>query len=62
MVDSLTEKNVHYTVESHGVLCKTQFNGGTNVSSHWIRSCLRVFKHPVTILPFSQMKHRANYS
>ncbi|CAI9266608.1 unnamed protein product [Lactuca saligna] len=42
LVDALTEKNVNYTVEAHGVLCsRTQFNGVTNVSSHWIRSCLQ---------------------
>lgn len=42
VVDTWTEKNVNYTVESHGVLCsRTQFNGVTNVSSHWIRSCLQ---------------------
>ncbi|KAK1437587.1 hypothetical protein QVD17_03381 [Tagetes erecta] len=41
VVDSRTEKYVNYTVESHGVLCTAQFTGGTNVSPHWIRSCLQ---------------------
>lgn len=43
VVDTQGVKNVDYTVESHGVLCSpAQFSGVTNVSSHWIRSCLQV--------------------
>nr|GEV82878.1 hypothetical protein [Tanacetum cinerariifolium] len=42
VVDTQGVKNVNYTVESHGVLCSlTQFSGVTNVSSHWIRSCIQ---------------------
>ncbi|XP_071716119.1 uncharacterized protein [Rutidosis leptorrhynchoides] len=42
VVEDQTVKNVSYIVESHGVLCSsTQFNGVTNISSHWIRSCLQ---------------------
>ncbi|PWA68877.1 BRCT domain-containing protein [Artemisia annua] len=42
VVDTQGVKNVDYTVESHGVLCSpAQFSGVTNVSAHWIRSCLQ---------------------
>nr|XP_043612844.1 DNA topoisomerase 2-binding protein 1 [Erigeron canadensis] len=42
VVEIQEEKSVNYIVESHGVLCgQSQFNGVTNVSSHWIRSCLQ---------------------
>ncbi|KAM0035828.1 putative BRCT domain-containing protein [Helianthus debilis subsp. tardiflorus] len=42
VVDSQTKKTVNYTVEAHGVLCRpTQLTGATNVSPHWIRSCLQ---------------------
>ncbi|KAC9819675.1 hypothetical protein E3N88_45223 [Mikania micrantha] len=42
VVDSFTSKNVNYTVEAHGVLCSsTRVTDVTNVSSHWIRSCLQ---------------------
>ncbi|XP_076917913.1 uncharacterized protein LOC143578135 isoform X2 [Bidens hawaiensis] len=42
VADSRTEINSNYTVEAHGVLCSpTQFTSVTNVSSHWIRSCLQ---------------------
>ncbi|XP_024973372.1 DNA topoisomerase 2-binding protein 1 isoform X1 [Cynara cardunculus var. scolymus] len=42
VVDTRAEKTVNYTVETHGVLCSpSQFSGVTNVSSHWIRSCLQ---------------------
>ncbi|XP_022016116.1 DNA topoisomerase 2-binding protein 1 isoform X1 [Helianthus annuus] len=42
VVDSQTKKIVDYTVEAHGVLCRpTQLTGATNVSPHWIRSCLQ---------------------
>ncbi|KAI3807521.1 hypothetical protein L1987_23451 [Smallanthus sonchifolius] len=41
VVDSWTAKNVNYTVEAHGILCSPTRVTGTNVSSHWIRSCLQ---------------------
>ncbi|XP_076924900.1 uncharacterized protein LOC143587514 [Bidens hawaiensis] len=42
VADSRTEINANYIVEAHGVLCSpTQFTSVTNVSSHWIRSCLQ---------------------
>ncbi|KAI3671695.1 hypothetical protein L1987_87435 [Smallanthus sonchifolius] len=41
VVDSCTAKNVNYTVEAHGILCSPTRFTGTNVSSHWIRSCLQ---------------------
>lgn len=50
VVDTRTEKNVNYTVESHGVLCSpTQCSGITKISSHWIRSCLQVCNSSVIV-------------
>ncbi|KAL2461171.1 transcription coactivator [Abeliophyllum distichum] len=41
MVADQNEKNVHFTVERHGMVpCQTDIMRSTYVSSHWIHSCL----------------------
>ncbi|KAK9288453.1 hypothetical protein L1049_016910 [Liquidambar formosana] len=40
MVDHQDKENVHFTVECHGLIPRSADVQSTNVSSHWIRSCL----------------------
>ncbi|KAK7275610.1 hypothetical protein RIF29_16729 [Crotalaria pallida] len=43
IISEQEKQNVHYTIECHGVTPKLTGNSqSTNVSSHWIRSCLEV--------------------
>lgn len=43
VVDYIVDQNVDFTIECHGVIPTADMSQSTNVSSHWIRSCLEVF-------------------
>lgn len=40
VVDYIVDQNVDFTIECHGVIPTADMSQSTNVSSHWIRSCL----------------------